>query len=58
MKELKDHLQEICRMIEEENSHFLSFLERIKQRSDRLSHFSHTFQPRVEGELWEKGKRP
>lgn len=58
MKELKDHLQEICRMIEEENSHFLSFLERIKQRSEQINPFPYGFLPRVEGEIWEKGKRP
>jgi hypothetical protein len=57
MKELKDHLQEICRMIEDEKSHFHSLLERVRQQSERLNRFSYGFLPKGEGQAWEEEKR-
>jgi len=57
MKELKDHLQEICQMIEDEKSHFRSLLERVRQQSERLNRFSYGFCPKGEGEAWEEEKR-
>jgi hypothetical protein len=58
MKELKDHLREICRMIEEENSHFLSLLEKVKKRSERLNRFPCGFFPEGNDRKgWEEEKR-
>ena len=57
MKELKDHLQEICQMIEDEKSHFRSLLERVRQQSERLNRFSDGFFPKGEGKPWEEEKR-
>ncbi len=39
MKELEDHLQLVCQMIEDENSNFHSFLQRLKKRSEWLNQF-------------------
>jgi hypothetical protein len=57
MKELKDHLQEIGQMIEDEKFHFRSLLERVRQQSERLNRFSYGFFPKGEGEAWEEEKR-
>ena len=57
MKELKDHLREICRMIEEENSHFLSLLEKVKKGSERLNRFPFGFFPKGDDrKAWEEEK--
>jgi hypothetical protein len=37
MKELEDHLETICQMIEDENSKFLSLLQKIRQKSEWLN---------------------
>ena len=39
MKELEDHLQLVCQMIEDENSNFHSFLQRLKKKSEGLNQF-------------------
>ncbi len=39
MKELEDHLQLVCQMIEDEHCHFHSFLKEIKERTEWLSLF-------------------
>jgi hypothetical protein len=57
MKELKDHLREICRMIEDENSHFLSLLEKVKKGSERLTRFPWAFFPEGDRKTWEEEKR-
>jgi hypothetical protein len=57
MKELKDHLQEIGQMIEDEKSHFRSLLERVRQQSERLNRFSYGFFPKGEEKAWEEEKR-
>lgn len=57
MKELKDHLREICRMIEEENSHFLSLLEKVKKGSERLNRLPCGFFPKGDRKAWEEEKR-
>lgn len=58
MKELKDHLREIIRMIEEENSHFLSLLKKVKKGSERLNRFPCAFFPEGnDRKAWEEEKR-
>ena len=57
MKELKDHLGEICRMIEEENSHFLFLLEKVKKGSERLNRFPCGFLRQGSRKAWEEEKR-
>ena len=57
MKELKEHLYEICQMIEDEKSHFHSFLEKVKQRSEWLYRFPPGPWPKMEGKGWEEEKR-
>jgi len=57
MKELKDHLREICRMIEEENSHFLFLLEKVKKGSERLNRFPCGFFRQGNRKAWEEEKR-
>lgn len=37
MQELKDHLQLLCQMIDEDNSNFHCFLQRVKKKSDWLN---------------------
>ncbi len=39
MKELEDHLQLVCQMIEDENSNFHSFLQKLKKKSEWLNQF-------------------
>ena len=39
MKELEDHLQLVCQMIEDGNSNFHSFLQRLKKKSEWLNQF-------------------
>ena len=57
MKELKDHLREICRMIEEENSHFLSLLEKVKKGSERLNRFPCFLPKGDDRKAWEEEER-
>jgi len=57
MKELKDHLEEICQMIEDEKSHFRSLLERVRRQSERLNRLSYGFCLKREGKPWEEEKR-
>ena len=58
MKELEDHLQLVCQMIEDENFNFHSFLQRLKKKSEWLSQFPYGFIQPEEGMAWEEGKRP
>ncbi len=37
MKELENHLQVICQIMEEESSNFYSLLRRIKEKSEGLN---------------------
>lgn len=37
MKELEDHLQVICQIMEDESSNFYSLLRRIKEKSEGLN---------------------
>jgi transcription initiation factor IIF auxiliary subunit len=37
MKELEDYLQLVCQMIEDENSNFHSFLQKLKKKSEWLN---------------------
>jgi hypothetical protein len=39
MKELEDHLQLVCQMIEDEKSNFHSFLKRLKKKAEWLDQF-------------------
>ena len=39
MKEIEDHLRLVCQMIEDENSNFHSFLQRLKKKSEWLNQF-------------------
>jgi hypothetical protein len=57
MKELKDHLREICRMIEEENSHFLFLLEKVKKGSERLNRLPCGFFREGDRKAWKEEKR-
>ena len=57
MKELKDHLREICRMIEEENSHFLFLLEKVKKGSERLKRLPCGFFREGDRKAWKEEKR-
>lgn len=39
MKELEDYLSLVCQMVEDENSNFHFFLQRLKKKSERLNQF-------------------
>ena len=58
MKELEDHLQLVCEMIEDENSNFHSFLQRLKKRSKWLNQFPYGFLQKREDLAQEEEKRP
>jgi hypothetical protein len=57
MKELEDHLQLVCQMIEDENCHFHSFLLKIKKRTEGLSLLPPGLLERGEKKEWEREKR-
>ena len=58
MKELKDHLQLVGQMIEEENSNFHSFLRRIKKKSEWLNQFPYGLLYKGKEMAEEEEKRP
>ncbi len=58
MKELEDHLQLVCQMIEDEHRHFRSFLQEIKKRTEWLSLFPPGLPETCEEKAREEGKKP
>ena len=58
MKELEDHLQLVCQMIEDENFNFCSFLQKLKKKSEWLAQFPYGLLQPEEGMAWEEEKRP
>jgi hypothetical protein len=58
MKELEDHLRLVCQMIEDENCHFHSFLQKIKKRTEWLSLLPPGVLETGEKKEWEGEKRP
>lgn len=57
MKELEDHLQLVCQMIEDENCSFHSFLQKIKKRTGWLSPFPPGLLETREEKEQEEGER-
>jgi hypothetical protein len=57
MKELEDHLQLVCQMIEDENSNFHSFLQRLKRKSEWLNQFPYGLLQKREEKGREEEKR-
>jgi len=57
MKELEDHLQLVCQMIEDENSNVRSFLQRLKKKSKWLNQFPYGLLRKREGMAPEEEKR-
>jgi len=57
MKELEDYLQLVCQMIEDENSNFHSFLQRLKKKSEWLNQFPYGLLRKREGMSLEEEKR-
>ncbi len=57
MKELEDHLQLVCQMIEDENSNFHSFLQRLKKKSEWLNQFPFGLLQKSEEEHRKEEKR-
>ncbi len=58
MKDLEDHLQLICQMIEDEHCNFRSFLQEIKKRTECLSLFPPSLLETGEEEEREEEKKP
>jgi hypothetical protein len=58
MKELEDHLQLVCQMIEDEYCDFHSFLQEIKKRTEWLSWLPPGQLETGEKKEWEWEKRP
>ena len=57
MKELENHLRLVCQMIEDENSNFHSFLQRLKKKSEWLTQFPYGLLQKREGMAREEEKR-
>lgn len=57
MKELEDYLQLVCQMIEDENSNFHSFLQRLRKKSEWLNQFPYGLLQKREGMAREEEKR-
>ena len=57
MKELEDHLQLVCQMIEDENSNFRFFLQRLKKKSEWLNQFPYGLLQKREERTREEEKR-
>jgi len=57
MKELEDYLQLISQMIEDENSNFRSFLQRLKKKSEWLDQFPFGLPRKREEKTREEEKR-
>ncbi len=57
MKELEDHLQLVCQMIEDENSNFHSFLQRLKKKSQWLNQFPYGLLQKIVEEAMDEEKR-
>jgi len=49
MKELENHLQLVCQMIDDENSNFQSLLQRVRKESECLNHFFYGLLKKDEG---------
>jgi len=58
MKELEDHLQLVCQMIEDEHCHFHSFLQKIRKRTECLSLFPPGLLETGEEKEQEEEKKP
>jgi hypothetical protein len=57
MKELEDYLQLVSQMIEDENSNFHSFLQRLKKKSEWLNQFPYGLLQKREERTREEEKR-
>ncbi len=57
MKELEDYLPLVCQMIEDENSNFHSFLQRLRKKSEWLTQLPYGLLLKREGLSLEEEKR-
>jgi len=57
MKELEDHLRLVCQMIEDENSNFHCFLQRLKKKTEWLNQFPYCLLQKREERAREEEKR-